>query len=278
MLCKAKSERFNEAGWVYERKWDGLRCIVEIDVHFEDTLLFLFSRTGKSLTEKFPEIWDDLKRQNLSMVLDGEIIVFDNQKPPRPNFSRLAQRSHLKGLEDIHLRSLALPATFMAFDILEIDGRSTMELPFSSRRELLEKAVQQGDHLQVPDYWATSDLLWLEAVTQGLEGIVAKRWDSIYAPGKRSKDWLKIKATKTDEFVVGGITLGEGNRNGMIGSLLLGVYDDSGVFHYVGKVGTGFTHEMLEYVQEQLPKPWLNHNPFQENYDETIKNDSAGWA
>ena len=154
------------------------------------------------------------------------------------------------------------PATFFAFDVLHLDGRSLLELPYVERRGILESLALSGPSWQTPPWFAGGGAAVLAASkTQGLEGVIAKRLDSRYYPGKRSDCWLKIKNLRTQEVVIGGWKPGEGRRKGAIGSLLLGVPGPGGL-DYVGHVGTGFTEKMLRDLEADLAPLQRETSPF----------------
>src|SRR5205814_6283698 len=151
---------------------------------------------------------------------------------------------------------------YMIFDLLYLDGRSLMRLPYEERRRMLDELELSGPHWRVPSYHVGQGRALLEASReQGLEGVMAKRLDSIYEPGKRSRAWLKVKHHRRQEFVIGGWTTGEGRRAGSIGALLLGYYDD-GRFTYAGHVGTGFTDRMLDELRKEMEPLRRLDSPF----------------
>jgi bifunctional non-homologous end joining protein LigD len=155
-----------------------------------------------------------------------------------------------------------LPVTYCIFDVLYLDGRSTTALPYTQRRELLERLDLNGPHWRTPPYRRGGGKAALaEAKRRGEEGVMAKRLDSVYEPGRRSRSWIKVKNSRTQEVVVGGWQPGKGARAGTIGSLLLGIYDDSGL-SYVGKVGTGFTQAVLADLHGTLSKLGRRTSPF----------------
>jgi bifunctional non-homologous end joining protein LigD len=161
----------------------------------------------------------------------------------------------------------------MIFDLLYLDGRNRMELPYTERRELLESLELDGAHWKVPGYHVGDGAALLAASkAQGLEGVMAKRLDYPYTPGKRGGGWIKVKNTKRQELVVGGWLPGEGNRSGKIGALLVGYYDTTPTeakkrgkpqeFKYAGRVGTGFTEETLSMLMRELNPLARDDSPF----------------
>jgi len=236
------------AGWAYEFKWDGLRAVVYIG----DRRVRVFTRNDRDVSDSFPEL------QQLAdavpgrrFILDGEIVTLGPDDAP--NFGALQQRMHV--LKPTSALLSRVPVQLYAFDILEQDGRSTLQLPYAERRGLLEDLDLGDAPSKIPPYWtgdAGRDLL-TAAADIGAEGVVAKRLDSIYQPGRRSPAWIKTPRNRTVEVVLGGWKPGGGRRTGMIGSLLLGMYDQHDRLVYVGNVGTGFTHDMLDQLKRLLP-------------------------
>ena len=185
------------------------------------------------------------------VVLDGEIVALDARG--RPSFERLQPRMHVTSATQVRRLASSTPVTFMAFDVLHLDGRSTTGLPYAERRRLLESLQLQGRSWRTPPAWFGGGAMVLEAAReQGLEGVVAKRLRlAATAPAGAAEDWLKVKHLRTQEVVVGGWKPGSGRREGTIGSLLLGVPGAEGL-DYAGKVGTGFTDRALDDLGTRL--------------------------
>ena len=227
-------------GWAFEFKWDGIRAIFYVD----GGRIRIVSRNDKDVTDQYPElrgIGDQLSSHQV--VLDGEIVAFN--EAGRPSFSAL-QRRLGAGLQKARRLTSLVPITFMAFDVLHLDGRSTLNLAYEKRRELLESLGLAGEHwLTPPSYVDAGEDVAKAAREQHLEGVVAKKLDSPYLPGKRSPCWLKVKNMATQEVVIGGWKPGSGRRAGTVGALLLGIPGPNGL-QYVGKVGTGFTDAALD--------------------------------
>jgi bifunctional non-homologous end joining protein LigD len=192
------------------------------------------------------------------VVLDGEIVAMDEHG--RPSFEALQARMHVTNAAQVRRLTTQVPATFLAFDVIYLDGRSLIDEPYSERRRTLESLELAGPSWQTPPHFdGGGDAILAASQQQGLEGVLAKRLDSRYYPGKRSDCWLKIKNLRTQEVVIGGWKPGEGRRKGVIGSLLLGVPGDDGL-HYVGHAGTGFTDAMLRELGTLL-KPLERKDP-----------------
>jgi bifunctional non-homologous end joining protein LigD len=236
----AEDERY-----AYEMKWDGVRAVVYAD----HGSLRVLTRNDREVARTYPELRalaDALGSR--PVVLDGEIVAFDGDG--KPSFGSLQQRMHV-GNPSRTLLS-AVPVTYLVFDVLHLDGASTLDLPYDERRALLEGLDLAGPHWLVPPAFegCGADAV-RTSVTQGLEGVIAKRRDAPYTPGQRSKAWVKVKNVRTQEVVIGGWKPGAGWREGGIGSLLLGIPGDAGL-EFVGHVGTGFTVKMLQDLQARL--------------------------
>ncbi|MEA2177943.1 MAG: bifunctional non-ous end joining protein LigD, partial [Solirubrobacteraceae bacterium] len=196
-----------------------------------------------------------------SAILDGEIVAFDEHG--RPSFGRLQHRMHIASEAQAKRLSKESPVVYVIFDLLWLDGHSVMGLPYTDRRELLDRLDLKGTNWQVPDHVVGNGTDLQEATrAQGLEGIVAKRLDSTYEPGRRSAAWLKIKNVQRTEVVVCGWMPGEGRRRERIGALLVAVEGEDGHLRYAGRVGTGFTDRELEHLGtllrplERADAPW----------------------
>ena len=232
-----------EGDWGYELKWDGVRAVA----YLHDGGIHLESRNLNDITPRYPELHGLAAAcPGHDLVLDGEVVAFDPEG--RPSFSLLQTRMHLTGERNVAARVGAVPLAYLVFDLLHVDGRSTRDLPWTERRRLLEDLDLNGSGWQTPKAHVGAGIgpAVLEASKAGgLEGVVAKRASSTYTPGRRSKEWLKIKNTCRQEVVVGGWLPGAGNRTGRIGALLAGYHDDEGALRFAGKVGTGFTDAEL---------------------------------
>ena len=238
MLAKSAPGPFSDKDWLFEIKWDGVRAIATTSRTFS-----LRSRNGIELAGRFPEL-AELVILAPGTVLDGEIVMMSGGKPDI--------QSLLPRLQAGTPGSVAAPATYIVFDILERDGKDLTGLPLTLRREQLEAAVREGPHviLSVP-VAGQGEEYYRAAVAQGLEGVMAKRKDSRYEPGIRSGAWLKIKAQKSCDCVIAGYTPGQGDRGTAFGALLLGLYEDGHLIP-VGKVGTGFSGRLLGDLMEQF--------------------------
>ena len=227
--------------WAHELKWDGVRALAYV----RDGGLRLESRNLNDITPRYPELHGLASAlPGHDLVLDGEVVAFDPQG--RPSFSLLQTRMHVVGERRVAALVGTAPLAYLIFDVLHLDGTSTRDLPWTERRRVLEDLELQGSGWQTPKAHLGNGPAVLEASKAGgLEGVVAKRTSSLYTPGKRSKDWLKIKNTCRQEVVVGGWLPGAGNRTGRIGALLAGYHDGDGQLRFAGKVGTGFSDAEL---------------------------------
>jgi bifunctional non-homologous end joining protein LigD len=233
--------------WAFEIKWDGYRTIV----HVADGAVRLQSSAGHDVTARWPEFDDLATSVNASSaILDGELVVFDDDG--RPRFD-LVQRSGVGSDRE---------AVLQFFDVLQIDGTDTIDLPYLDRRRLLERLVEPGDNWLVPSF-RVGDGSALVAATaeQGLEGVIAKRVDSRYRPGTRTKDWRKIKNRTVVELAIGGFTTGTGNRAGTFGALLVGRPAPDGLA-FAGGVGTGFDQRTLRALTDRLRDLAVDRCPF----------------
>jgi bifunctional non-homologous end joining protein LigD len=245
----ADIDRFSpDAGddWVFEMKWDGYRAIATV----RDGAVELRSRNGLDFTPTYPELQALADAVDGDVVLDGEIVALDASG--RPSFGLLQTRSGITSPRDVERARKAQGVRFFAFDILERDGRSLGSRPYTERRAELRAAVRDIDVVRVPPD-AGTDLETAVATSRklGLEGVIAKRATSPYRLGRRSRDWLKIKHTRTQEVVVAGWRPGNGARADTVGSLLVGVPGPSGL-EYVGRVGSGFTDAQLTDIRVRL--------------------------
>ena len=258
MLAVLREELPSDDGnYGYEFKWDGVRAIVYVDGGRPRVL----SRNDRDVTGSYPELRAMAESLgSRQVILDGEIVAMDDKG--RPSFEALQARMHVTNAAQVRRLTAQVPATFLVFDVLHLDGRSLVEEPYSERRRLLESLELAGPSWQTPPHFeGGGEAILAASKEQGLEGVLAKRLDSRYYPGKRSDYWLKIKNLRTQEVVIGGWKPGEGRRKGAIGSLLLGVPGDDGL-DYVGHVGTGFTDAMLRELEALLAPLARSDPPF----------------
>jgi bifunctional non-homologous end joining protein LigD len=244
-------------GWAWELKWDGIRALGSVD----GGSIRLVTRNGNEVTRRYPE----LRRLGEALgtrdvVLDGEIVAFDDDS--RPSFEMLQRRMHVDNETTIRKLVVQVPVTYVLFDLLWLDGHSTMDLPYAERRALLRGLELNGPSWQTPPNEEGDGSATIEVSKRfGLEGVVAKRLDSRYEPGRRSPAWAKFKNQRRQEFVVGGWQPGEKGRTGSIGSLLLGYYDGDEL-HYAGKAGSGLSGPVIAELEQRFADSERSHSPF----------------
>jgi bifunctional non-homologous end joining protein LigD len=245
MLAETREKPFSKAGWLFELKLDGYR----LRAAREDGEAKLVSRKGHDMTAAFPEIARAVAALPYDgLILDGEIVVLDDAG--RPSFNRLQNRARLSRLPEIKRAAVETPATFYVFDLLAFEGYDVRPLPLIKRKAILAKLLPRAGALRFSDHFETKgEALYEQVVQLGLEGIMAKKADSPYRGG-RSANWLKIRADRTDDFVVVGYSRPKGSRGGF-GALHLGAYVD-GKLTYVGRAGSGFDAQQLKDVSAEL--------------------------
>jgi len=244
--------------WGFEFKWDGIRALAYV----EGGRVRLQSRTGEEITPRYPEIHPMGRALGSNeVILDGEIVALDEKG--RPSFEEIQQRMGLTAESEIRRKMKEVPVTYMVFDLLWQDGRSAMEQRYTDRRKALAQLKLAGASWQTPPFEKGGGQTMKGASAKaGLEGVVAKRLDSRYEPGRRSGAWEKIKNRNRQELVIGGWLEGEGKRRGFPGALLVGYYED-GKFVYAGKVGTGFTDSTLEKLNAMLKPLAVDNSLFE---------------
>jgi bifunctional non-homologous end joining protein LigD len=258
LACLADDLPEDESAYGFEVKWDGVRALVLC----EGGRCRALNRTGGDITARYPEL-RALGRAlgSLSVVLDGELVAFDGEG--RPSFQRLQSRMHLSSESAVRRKARDVPVAYVVFDLLYVDGRSTTALTYAERRELLHGLELSGPSWQAPPHYVGEGAALLEASRQqALEGVIAKRLDSPYEPGRRSRAWLKIKNHEREALVVGGWLPGAGGRRGRLGALLVGFHDEGGALRYAGRVGTGFTESELERLGGLLEPLARRGSPF----------------
>ena len=299
MLATAGPLPVGQPGWAFEMKWDGLRAITYVT----GDGLRLISRTGRDITHAYPELAGLAAAVRAAgaqeAVLDGEIVALtwaaETAAPGtlsapatpgtpgipgsagtpdapaagwRPSFEALQQRMNISSADDVRILAARVPVTYLAFDLLSLNGHALLDLPWSQRRGLLEELRLDGPSWLAPPAFTAESGPEVQAasVRQGLEGVVAKRQASRYEPGRRSSSWVKVKNVLRQEAVVGGWQPGERGRSGQIGSLLIGVYSGGEDGHqglaYAGHVGTGFTRPTLDLLARRLAPLRRATSPF----------------
>ena len=248
----------DQENWALEMKWDGVRALAYI----ERGQVRLMSRTERDITVAYPELAGlGPATPHKQLLLDGEIVVFGDEG--WPEFEALQPRMHVTSAAQAAMLAGQTPVTYLIFDLLQLDGRPLFDLPYADRRALLDELALTGPYWQTPPSFPGEDFSAVQGVSREhhMEGVVAKRLDSVYAPGIRTDHWRKIKNVRRQEAVVAGYKPGQGNRTGQVGSLLIGVHDESGLI-YAGHVGTGFTVETLRLLGDKLRPLRRADSPF----------------
>lgn len=256
-------------GWTAEFKWDGMRGLVSA----AGDRWRLLTRTGRDASAAFPEL--AVLPQLLGgrdVTLDAEVVTLD--AGGRPSFSLLQRRMTVRNPTVGLLRRV--PASLYVFDVLHLDGRATTAEPYRRRRELLEDLALHGAAVSTPPCFPDAGAEVLAVATErGLEGVVCKRDDSHYLPGRRSPAWVKTVIPHTADVVVCGWLPGRGRLSGSLGALLLGAYDRAGRLHYVGRVGTGMTGEERRRLLAELADVRRGGAPL---HAEAVNTSAATWV
>lgn len=269
MLCKLLKGPFDDKGWVFERKLDGVRLITVK----EGETVRLWTRNQKNRARQFPEIIAAVKKQRGDFVIDGEAAVYD--KKHISSFQMIQPRVQQENQAEINRLTKKNPAVYEVFDLLVLDGKDLKSQTWSKRNEQLKKFIKDSRVLKyLPHISGSGKKLFSRAKREGWEGIVGKKKDSRYLPGKRGHGWVKIKAVGEQELVIGGFTKGHGKAAGSFGALLVGYYkkgrDGStssprareAELVYAGEVGTGYTEDEREKLKVRLIKLRAVHSPF----------------
>ena len=246
--------------WALEMKWDGVRALAFI----ESGRVRLMSRTERDITVAYPELAGlGHATSHKQLLLDGEVVVFGADG--WPEFEALQPRMHVTSAAQAAQLAGPTPVTYLVFDLLQLDGRSLLEVAYRERRALLDGLGLSGPFWQTPPWFPGEDFPAVQGVSvaQRMEGVLAKRLDSAYVPGVRTDYWRKIKNVLRQEVVVAGYKPGQGNRTGQVGSLLIGVHD-AGRLIYAGHVGTGFSVETLRMLGDKLSPLRRPDSPFDE--------------
>jgi bifunctional non-homologous end joining protein LigD len=255
MLAEPGEGAFTDPGWLFEPKLDGYRALAFIDGERVE----LRSRRGLDLTRAFPSIVAELRAQAVQkMVLDGEIVALD--AAGRPSFNALQNRAQLKTEREIAQADQQVPALFYAFDLLHFEGVNLRHAPYAARHRYLAQCVLPNRHVRMVDAHEDGAALYEAALANGFEGVMAKRRNAPYEPGRRAGTWLKIKATLSAEFVIGGYSKGKGAR-AALGSLLVGYWAGSRL-QYAAHVGTGFDEAALTDVKARCDAVKSPRMPF----------------
>jgi bifunctional non-homologous end joining protein LigD len=246
---------FSDPDWIFEPKIDGFRGLVYI----KDKVVRIISRNGRDLTPYFNGIGESFVGFGHDAVIDGEIMALapDN----RPCFECLQQHIGMSQESPIRHPPGHDHVLYYAFDILYLDGYDLLNVPIMERKKLLSRTLKVTDRIKLLDFYpAEGELLYEKAVEQGFEGVVAKRKDSIFIPGKESRLWLKARTSLTGEFIIGGFTL---NESGNLKALIVGQFE-GGKLIYKGTVGTGFKRVERELFLDRPSQQRVETSPFSE--------------
>ena len=256
MLATSINEPFDGEDWLFEIKWDGYRAVAFI----ENGNVRLISRNQNDLTPRYPELKDLAKSVKAkTAILDGEVVALDEQG--RALFSLMQQRTGFRPGGRRGATNADVPVLYYAFDMLYLDGYDWRKLPLEERKTKLASLLITGDSLRYSDHYEKQGKALFEiARAKGLEGILAKKRDSIYQE-RRSSEWLKIKIRHRLEAVIGGYTEPEGSR-AHFGSIVLGLYDKQGRLIHVGQAGSGFNQNSLGEIWKMLKKRETKQKPF----------------
>jgi bifunctional non-homologous end joining protein LigD len=247
MLAKESDQPFSDPEWIYEMKWDGYRAIAEVN----KSKVSLYSRNGNTFDSSYPVVVDALKEMGINAVLDGEIIVVDENG--KSDFQRL----QYYGTDNQH------PMEYRVFDVLFINGKDVTQLPLLERKEKLRKLLKQNEVVKYSDHISEKGEAFFKAAQeQNLEGIMAKKADSQYHIGKRSSEWLKIKNVQTEDVLIAGFTEPTGSRQ-HFGALILALRDGDKL-KYIGHTGTGFDTKGLNDLYKKMLPLVTTKSPFEE--------------
>jgi len=264
MLATLTDERFSDAGWIYERKFDGERALA----FRHNGTTRLMTRNKKTINDNYPEIVESFDEQPCDFIVDGEIVAFSGNVT---SFSRLQKRMQISDPEKA--RASGVPVFIYLFDILHLDGFALEKVPLRSRKKLLKTALDFGGPLRFSAHRNEHGKTYFEeACGKGWEGLIAKDASSEYAHS-RSRSWLKFKCTASQELVIGGFTKPKSGRKGF-GALLVGYYDGEDL-RYAGKVGTGYDEDFLQKFRRRLERIRRKTSPFR---DKETDNPDVCWV
>lgn len=263
MLATLTNNYFSKKDWIYEHKYDGVRCLALK----QDGTVTLLSRNKNNMNSNYPEIVKALEKQPAdNFIIDGEVVA--NDKAGISDFQLLQGRINLK-----KITNLEVPITFCIFDLIYADGYNLEKLPLHARKKILKALLRYNKILMYSNHVVEDGLKYFkQACKLKWEGVIAKQTDSEYVE-YRSQNWLKFKCIMQQELVIGGYTEPRGAR-GYFGALLVGYYKNGNLM-YAGKVGTGYDHATLQMLGEKLKKLGISTCPFT-NYD--LSSDGVHWV
>jgi bifunctional non-homologous end joining protein LigD len=253
-------------GWVFEVKWDGVRVLADT----RDGGLRLLSRTGRDVTGAYPELGGLASVQGA--VLDGEVVAMADGAP---SFGALAERMHVQDAARARRLAEHSPVTYVVFDVLTLYGVDLVHLPFTERRATLERLSLPPRCILSPVY-EDGPALWAATERQGLEGVIAKQVRSLYRPGERTPDWLKVAHRRTRTTVVAGWRP-ESTGSGRLGAVLLGAYDGARL-RYLGRAGSGLSGQLAQELTERLRPLTTARSPFPDGDVPALDARDATWC
>ncbi|WP_026914273.1 DNA ligase D [Christiangramia portivictoriae] len=257
MLATAADGIFSKPGWIYELKWDGYRVLASIS----NDKVNLYSRNGINYNDKFSKLAQDLHNIPHDVILDGEVVILDDQG--RPQFQQL-QNYDSSSPADLR---------FYVFDLLYLNGHSTLDLPLLDRKSLLPDILEGLDRtFYCKHVDSMANAFYEKALKDGMEGVIAKKADSVYTPGYRSEKWLKIKGTKSEEVLICGYT---DSKGAIFGSLILGIYRDNEL-QYAGNCGTGFSSSVQQELLQKMQHLGVEKSPFSDTIK--LKGRTPNWV
>lgn len=260
MLIGVESQPFDDSDWIFELKLDGERALAYLDRSGS----LLLNKRSVSLLSRFPELATLNETVIRRCILDGELVVVDENG--HPDFEEVKRRTLMTGKMAIERAADFRPAVFVAFDILYDTGRDITHLPLMERKAILDDLVEDTAQISVSRYVTTQGIAFYDlAKNHHLEGIIAKRKDSIYVPGKRTKDWVKIKNLMDDDYIICGYV---SNAEHVV-SLVLGQYDSFGRIIYKGRVTLAKSSDDFSRIENQ---PRMKSHPFPENPPSYVHN------
>lgn len=236
MLCQKGNESILDSNaYIFEPKLDGTRCIAEVNGEIK-----LFNRRNRNISRRYPFICEELEKYG-NVVFDGEIVCYNGEG--KPDFYLLQKREHVDSDLIIEIRAKLIPATYVIFDILEMDDKPLVEKPLEERKGILNEIFKKSEHLELIFMTKNGKKLWEEIRKRNMEGVIAKEMGSKYYPGERRHEWLKIKNVKSIDVIIVGYT----REKREISALGMGLYKEKEIY-YIGKVGTGFDEEIIRYL------------------------------
>jgi bifunctional non-homologous end joining protein LigD len=249
MLAKT-GKPFNNKDYFFEPKWDGLRAIL----FFQDGRIELQNRNLKDATRSYPELQQISDRMRTkAAIIDGEVVVL--REDGVPDFGRLQARFGVDDPKRVEVLGKTTPVTYVAFDLLHLDGQDMIARPLVERKKRLKSIVKDGPYLIYGDHIEAEGTRFFKAATsRGFEGVIAKESQSQYVPGLRTDYWVKIKQVNTTDCVIVGFSEGEGARVPTFGSLILAAYDENEKLQHIGNVGGGFSNKTLEELRRKLSR------------------------